>query len=109
MLTAVLLAILALLVDLLISQGRVPSFAELNVNVRESFVSSVPRFSAEEKAAALRDIGLTDAQRAQFDVPFESLSAPNREYLWRAFVVQMLRNQVNNEAATAYAELARST
>lgn len=109
MLTAVLLAILALLVDLLISQGRVPSFAELSVNLRDSFISAVPRFTAEERAASLQEIGLTDAQREPFNAPFESLSATNREFLWRAFVVQMLRNQVNDSAAAAYADLARTT
>lgn len=109
MLTAFLLAILALLVDLLISQGRVPSFAELNINLRESFISSLPRFSGEERTEALRQVGISDAQLPQFEAPFESLSASNREYLWRAFVAKMLRGQVTGEAADTYAQLARTT
>lgn len=109
MLTAVLLAILALLVDLLISQGRVPSFAELNINLRESFIAALPGFSGEERADSLRLIGVSDAQRAQLESPFETLSASNREYLWRAFVARILRNQVNDGAANAYVDLARTT
>src|SRR5205085_9159095 len=59
LLTAALLAVLALFVDLLISQGRVPAYAELGDYQRATFEEAAGDFSGPARAAALEAVGLT--------------------------------------------------
>ncbi len=109
LLTAALMAMLALLIDLLISRGRIPSFAELETWQRSAFISGLDQFTGDERDAALQRIGRDAAARAAVSQPFEKLGPDEREWLWRGFVEDLLRRRVSSDAADVYARLARTT
>lgn len=55
-----LVLILALLVDLLVTRGRVPNFAQLSVPEQEHFVDTWKRLSDADRLGAIRQVGYSD-------------------------------------------------
>jgi ATP-binding cassette subfamily B protein len=104
-----LLGILALFVDLLIAKGHVPAEHELAHEQRAAFAASLDRFTGERRAEALAAVGVPTNRPNGFDVPFDKLTALNRELLWRAYVWDLLDNRVSPAAAETYAEQVRNT
>lgn len=102
-----LLAVLALFVDLLISQGKVPAYHDLGDAPKRAFVERLPDFTGESRAAALTALGVTGDLKA-FDAPFDTLPGPAREMVWRAYVWRHLRDTVDLSAAEAYAARAQA-
>ena len=79
------LCVLALFVDLLISQGRVPSYAELSSQNRQSFVAGLNQFSGERRHAALqRSASSAEDGDKLMTTPLFEMPAIGREQLWRA-------------------------
>lgn len=101
-----LLAILALFVDLLISQGKVPAYHDLGDQAKLAFLGRLADFGGDPRVAALAAVG-APADIKAFDGPVETMSGPAREYLWRAYVWHHLRTSVGEAAADAFA--ARAT
>jgi ATP-binding cassette subfamily B protein len=103
LLTTVLIGVLALFVDLLISQGRIPAEHELAPTQQAAFIAGLADFTGEHRADALEEVGVPEARTAAFDVPFEKLTLSAREQLWRAYVWHLIATRVNHQAAATYA------
>ncbi len=102
-----LLAVLALFVDLLISQGKVPAYHDLGDAAKRAFVERQSNFTGESRAAALEALGATGDIKA-FEAPFETLPGPARELVWRAYVWRHLSDVLGPAAADAYATRAKA-
>jgi ATP-binding cassette, subfamily B, bacterial len=96
-----LLFVLGLFADLVVSQGRIPSFRALAAPAQERFVRDWASFSEEDRQQLLENLGI-DAQSARelaaVSDPRE-LPAPEQELAWRARVYQILQDRVNVTAA----------
>jgi ABC-type multidrug transport system fused ATPase/permease subunit len=108
LLTVGLLAVLALFVDLLISKGHVPAEHELAPAQHAAFVAALEDFAGEERADALKAVGIPDDRIKSFDGAFNSMKGPSREQLWRAYVWHLLSVRVSPAAAEVYAVRART-
>src|SRR5262249_53808280 len=75
MLTAALLAVLALFVDLLISHGRTPAYDELGDYQRSAFLAAAGEFTGEPRDTALAAVGLTADLKRAANAPVERLPA----------------------------------
>jgi ATP-binding cassette subfamily B protein len=106
--TAALLAVLALFVDLLLSQGRVPAFAELSSPQRQAFFHALPEFDGSRRAAALQAIGVSGEAARAVEAPLMQQSAISREHLWRAFVWDLLNRRIGSNAANTYGATVQS-
>jgi ABC-type multidrug transport system fused ATPase/permease subunit len=109
LLTTALLGVLALFVDLLITQGRIPGEHELAPAQRAAFVTGVAGVPAERRAEALAAVHGAAEPPPSVDGPYESLSHPARELLWRAYVWHLLDTRVSHPAAETFAARARTT
>jgi ATP-binding cassette, subfamily B, bacterial len=106
-----LLFVLGLYADLVVSQGRIPSFRALAAPAQERLARDWASFSEEYRQQLLENLGI-DAQSARelavVSDPLE-LPAPEQELAWRARVYQILQDRVNVTAAAltlpAFAEL----
>ena len=103
LLTAALLCVMALFVDLLITQGRVPSFAELSGPNRQRFLTAATEFNGERRSQGLAAIGISSDGAKPLEAPVDQLPAIGRELVWRAHVWDILDTRVNPEAAETYA------
>jgi ABC-type multidrug transport system fused ATPase/permease subunit len=109
-LTAVLLIILALFVDLLIAKGRIPAQDELAPEQRAAFAAALDDKAGEHLSQpALEAAGIPVNRGDLLRAPFDKLSAHDRELLWRAFVADMLYTEVGPAAAEAYRTQLRQT
>src|SRR5262245_11596567 len=108
LMTASLLGVVALFVDLLISQGRIPSYAELGAPNRQAFAAALSDFSGERRRDALTAVGVTEDVSKTLEAPLDRLSAVGREHLWRAYVWNLLQSRVTAEAAGTYASLVKA-
>lgn len=109
LLTTVLLGILALFVDLLIAQGRIPAEHELTPGPRAAYLAGLPELRGERLTQGLEAVGVPADRHRSFDVPYESLPQPAREQIWRAYVWHLFDSRVNPTAGEAYAARARAT
>jgi ABC-type multidrug transport system fused ATPase/permease subunit len=107
-LTAALLGLLALFVDLLVAQGRIPAEHELAAGQHAAFIAGLEQFSAEDRKTALEAVGVPADRAARFDAPFEKLTGLERELLWRSYVWHLLGSRVSPAAADTYAASARA-
>jgi ATP-binding cassette subfamily B protein len=108
LMTAALLAVVALFVDLIISQGRIPSYAELSAPQRQTFAAALSDFSGERRSSAFKAVGVRDDATKPLDATLDQLSYGEREQLWRAYVWDLLQRRVNGEAAATYAGMVKS-
>jgi ABC-type multidrug transport system fused ATPase/permease subunit len=109
LLTAALLGILALFVDLLIAKGNIPAEHELAPEQFAAFMSGLEQFDGERRTDALEAVGVPAERVAAYGVPYEKLVALDRERLWRAYVWNLLDTRVSAEAAAIYADRAKTT
>jgi ABC-type multidrug transport system fused ATPase/permease subunit len=109
LLTVALLGVLALFVDLLISQGKVPACHELAGPQRAAFEADVEGFTGPARAEALEAIGVPADRVKAFEAGFEKMPLSGRDQLWRAYVWHLLGSRVGPDAAAAYAAQATST
>jgi ATP-binding cassette, subfamily B, bacterial len=79
---ALLLLVLALFVDLLVTRGRVPTFAQLPVREQEAVLKDWSALSDEERARALRQVGFGDVEGP----PADTAEALARRRLYQAVV-----------------------
>jgi ATP-binding cassette, subfamily B, bacterial len=109
LLTTVLLGILALFVDVLIAQGRIPAEHELTPAPRAAYVSGLAQLRGERLIEALAAVGVPADRVAFFDQPYQSLPQSAREQLWRAYVWDLFNTRVGPVAAETYGTRARTT
>lgn len=108
LMTAALLGVLALYVDLLISQGRIPSYSELSASNRQAFAAKLPDFDSEQRQLALTEVGVSSDDAQALTGSLEQTPSIGRERLWRAYVWKMLRDRVGDDAAATYARYVKS-
>jgi ATP-binding cassette subfamily B protein len=105
-----LLGVLALFVDLLISQGKIPAYHELADTQRAAFLNDLPAFTGGGRTAALEAVGVPPERVKEFTKDFDKLSSTDdQERLWRAYVWHDLDTHVGADAAAAYAARASAT
>lgn len=75
-----LVLLLALYVDLLVSHGRVPNFAQLSVPEQDHFIDSWKKLSEQDRLKCLRDIGL----REHDEVSVANVSPRPNYNLWQS-------------------------
>jgi ATP-binding cassette subfamily B protein len=107
LMTAALLAVLALYVDLLISQGRIPAYSELSAANRQAFAAKLPGMTMEQRQSALAAVGVSADDAQNLTGTLEQTPAMGRERLWRAYVWKMLHDRVGADAATTYANFVK--
>jgi ATP-binding cassette subfamily B protein len=98
-----LLVLLFLVVDLMATQGQVPTYFDLSPTRRAGFESDWSAKPAEEREAGLKYLGVPPA-RATVLARTELASMPDEDRAlgWTASVVDMLRSRVGDAAAEAY-------
>ncbi|MFL5331009.1 MAG: ABC transporter ATP-binding protein [Gemmataceae bacterium] len=85
---------LGLFIDLLIHRGRVPTYSELNDNVRIQSDEELGRLGAEGNERILAGF-LPEERRSE-------IPANAREWLWRAQVYDLFKHRVSDSAAEHY-------
>lgn len=105
--TVALLAVMALFVDLLISQGKIPAYHDLGELTKRSLNDRLSNFAGEPRSTALEAVGANGLANP-LDAPIDALAGSAREQLWRAYVWHNLRDRVNDDAANSFARRAKS-
>jgi len=100
--------VLALFVDLLIHQGRIPEFAQLHADLRDQYQKSFGELSPERRQQLLAAINApAEIQKQLADSTLSSDSA--NEWLWSAYLAEMLDTKVSANAAQTYRDELAST
>ena len=105
-----LIGMLALFIDLLVSQGQIPTFHQLPIAQQNRFPAAWHALENERRIEALKHLNLTDKEIARIvaaDAPTtlsdkSELTFLEQEIRWRAFVWDYLKTHVHEEAASTY-------
>src|SRR4051812_42511726 len=83
---ALLVLLLALFVDLLVTRGRIPNFAQLSVPEQKAVLSDWAALSPEERVRALQHVGFGEFEGVQrADAP-AAAESPGRWQLYQDFL-----------------------
>lgn len=79
---ALLVLLLALFVDLLVTRGRIPNFAQLSIPEQKTALNEWAAMPEEDRARALRHVGFNDLETPPAR---PDLLAPETQARWRAY------------------------
>lgn len=103
LLYVLLLGCLAAFADLIVSQGQIPSYVQLNGNQQRIADEQWKVMPDEDHQAALAHLGIIEGQRQRIaNEPGEKLTLLEQQIRWRAQVWLILRQKVGSEAADQY-------
>jgi ATP-binding cassette subfamily B protein len=95
-----LLIVFGLFVDLIVSQGAIPTFRSLPEGVRDQFLNSWASLQPEDRVAFLDPMRLDAKEQAELaSAERARLTQENREIIWRAHLYDLLQRRVNEQAA----------
>jgi ATP-binding cassette subfamily B protein len=105
-----LLVVLGLFADLLVNRGQVPAYRDLPPAGQADFLAEWRDLSADQRRQFLTDFGVPEGERerlaaappADVDPDQEKLAPADKERRWEAYVYQLLRSRVSDEAADEY-------
>jgi ATP-binding cassette subfamily B protein len=98
-----LLAVLGLFADLIVYEGRVSHYAELNYRQRQNFYEAwEKKLSAEERLAWVQRAAPPEFALAKLAGVDRDLSASEWEARWRGYVKFVLAKQVNQTASDTF-------
>ena len=98
-----LLGCLAAFVDLIVAQGQIPPYSQLNGNQQRLADAQWQAMTDEQHQQALAHLGILEHQRQRLaNTPGEQLTLLERQIRWRAQVWLILNEKIGSEAANQY-------
>ena len=92
--TAALFVVFGFFVDLMIYQGRIPEYVQLNSDQRQHYNAAIQELSSERRQQLVIALSQPVDVAKQFDAQMLPTSDASRGWLWRSYFEDLLEHEV---------------